>query len=163
MTIRVWPQAVASARVAHATCQPHPCPCCHRVSLNSRAVRAVNLHDETELCASVAIDCTYHGHRKCSFSGPGHCRLDGFRTGHSHGMCRLTPSRHVSATMMLTTGTASNLHALDRSIAWAYCTTIQDQRDQHAKPCAAVVDAFVQAPYHGARAEQPAERGLALA
>ena len=66
MTIRVWPQAVASARVAHVTCQPHPC--CHRVSLNSRAVRAVNLHDETALCASVIIDCTYHGLHKCSFA-----------------------------------------------------------------------------------------------
>lgn len=153
MTIRVWPKAVRRARAAHVTCQLHLGGA--RASLNSRAVRRVNLHEETELCASVAIDCTYHGHRKCSFSGPGHCRLDGFRTGHSHGMCRLTPSRHVSATKMLISGTASNLHALDGGTARAHRTTIPDQRDQHAKPHAAAVDAFVQAPQHGARAEQP--------
>ena len=144
MTIRVWPKAVRRARAAHATCQLNLGGA--RASLNWRAVRAVNLHDETALCARVIIDCTYHGNHKCSFRGPEHYRLDDFRTAHNHGMCRLTPSRHVSATKMLITGTATSLHALDGGIARAHRTTIPDQRDQHAKPCAATVDVFVQAP-----------------
>ena len=47
---------------------------------------------------------------------------------------------------MLITVTAMKLLALDGGIAQAHRTTIPDQRDQHAKPRAAAVDAFVQAP-----------------
>ena len=49
----------------------------------------------------------------------------------------------MSATMMLMTRTATNLHVLDGGIAWVYHTTILDQRGHHAKPYAAAVDVLV--------------------
>ena len=49
----------------------------------------------------------------------------------------------MSATMMLMTRTATNLHVLDGSIAWVYHTTILDQRGHHAKQDAAAADVLV--------------------
>ena len=52
--------------------------------------------------------------------------------------------------MMLITGTASNLHALDGGTARTYHTTIPDQRDQHAKPRAVAVAGVVNGVMNGA-------------
>ena len=55
----------------------------------------------------------------------------------------------MSATMMLMTRTATNLHVLDGGIAWVYHTTVLDQRGHHAKPCTAAADALVWHRVHG--------------
>ena len=44
---------------------------------------------------------------------------------------------------MWTTITGTNLHVLDGGIARAHSTIIPGYREQHAKPCAAAVDALV--------------------
>ena len=54
---------------------------------------------------------------------------------------------------MCMTRTATNLHVLDGGIAWVHRTTILERRDEHAKPCAAAVDALVWHRVHGAYQE----------
>ena len=44
---------------------------------------------------------------------------------------------------MWTTTTGTNLYVLDGGIARTYGTIIPGHREQHAKPCAAAVDALV--------------------